>query len=300
MFDQASPSEDPFGDLGDPDLSVVDLLSAGTSSKTEMGFKRKPQASLFDLIEGQLGKDTLGMSPSNPPSPSPQPQPARTRFSPSRAQPSSTQSKLPALPQSTLPPRLEPTNLKRKRDSKGKGPMDGGKSRSSQEEGEALRVLKQLKIGHPGNGKEVGPQSAPSAWLPAPMLHGEPLMEDASLRSFRDGEGTYVADALERTLLLPTDMSELENMRMQEVFLSVKRYLGMVRLLILVTPSTFAHEFPFHSVFVPIGRPSRPLIGLRMRLRSRVSLWNLSVRSTWWLREPSKTPRLTSPRPGRT
>ena len=65
------------------------------------------------------------------------------------------------------------------------------------------------------------------------------------MRSFQDGEGTYVADALERTLLLPTDMIELKNMRMQEVFLSMKRYLGMVRLLILMTPSTFAPRFSF-------------------------------------------------------
>ena len=70
-------------------------------------------------------------------------------------------------------------------------------------------------------------------------------MEDASMRSFRDGEGAYVADALERTLLLPTDINELKNMRMQEVFLSMKMYLGMVRLLILVTPSTFALRFSF-------------------------------------------------------
>ena len=45
------------------------------------------------------------------------------------------------------------------------------------------------------------------------MLHGEPLMENASLRDFRGGEGAYVADALEKTLLLPTDMKELKNMR---------------------------------------------------------------------------------------
>ena len=65
-------------------------------------------------------------------------------------------------------------------------------------------------------------------------------MENASLRDFRGGEGAYVADALERTLLLPTDMEELKNTRRQEVFLSMKKYLAMVRLLILVTPSIFA------------------------------------------------------------
>ena len=46
------------------------------------------------------------------------------------------------------------------------------------------------------------------------MLHGEPLMEDASMRNHGDGEGAYVADALERILLLPIDMKELKNMRM--------------------------------------------------------------------------------------
>ena len=65
-------------------------------------------------------------------------------------------------------------------------------------------------------------------------------MENASLRDFRGGEGAYVADALERTLLLPTDMEELKNTRRQEVFLSMKRYLAMVRLRILVIPSIFA------------------------------------------------------------
>ena len=52
VFDQASPSEDPSGDLGDPALSEADLLSVETSSQAEMGFKRKPPTNLFNLIEG--------------------------------------------------------------------------------------------------------------------------------------------------------------------------------------------------------------------------------------------------------
>ena len=54
-------------------------------------------------------------------------------------------------------------------------------------------------------------------------------MDDASLRDFNKGEGIYVADALERSLLLPVDMADLKNLRRQEIFLSMKRYLGMVR-----------------------------------------------------------------------
>ena len=77
------------------------------------------------------------------------------------------------------------------------------------------------------------------------MLHGEPLLEDVSMRNLRDDEGGYVANALERALLLPTDMEELKNMRTQEVALSVKRYLGMVRLLKPITPSILASRFSF-------------------------------------------------------
>ena len=63
------------------------------------------------------------------------------------------------------------------------------------------------------------------------MLHGGPLFDTASMRDPGNGEGGYMADALRRTMLLPTDMDSLRKMRMQEVFLSTKRYLGMVRLL---------------------------------------------------------------------
>nr|POE70373.1 hypothetical protein CFP56_52612 [Quercus suber] len=59
------------------------------------------------------------------------------------------------------------------------------------------------------------------------MLHGGPLRDDSSLRDFREGEGAYVADAVERCLLLPVDMAELGVMRSREVFLSLKQYLGM-------------------------------------------------------------------------
>ena len=59
-------------------------------------------------------------------------------------------------------------------------------------------------------------------------------MDNTSLRDFNKGEGTYVADAVERSLLLPVDMADLKNLRRQELFLSMKRYLGMVRFLALI------------------------------------------------------------------
>ena len=79
-------------------------------------------------------------------------------------------------------------------------------------------------------------------------------MDNASLRDFRRGEDTYVADALERFLLLPTDMAELGGLRRQEVFFSIKRYLGMVRLLTLVASLIFVLWFPTHHVLVSIGK----------------------------------------------
>ena len=59
-FDQFDLSEGPSGDLGNPSLTEANLQ--GTSSQADMGFKRKPSASLHDLLEGHLGKDVLGKS----------------------------------------------------------------------------------------------------------------------------------------------------------------------------------------------------------------------------------------------
>ena len=93
--------------------------------------------------------------------------------------------------------------------------------------------------------ERIDAQSASSDWIPAPMLHWEPLLEVASTRNLRYGEGDYVDDSLERALLLPTDLGELKNMRIQEVALSMKRYLGIVRLPKPTTPTILAPKFSF-------------------------------------------------------
>ena len=74
VFDQVDPSEDPSGDLGDLALSEAELLSVETSSRAEIGLKKKPPTSLFDLIKGQPGKGAQGKPQSNAPSPPLQPQ----------------------------------------------------------------------------------------------------------------------------------------------------------------------------------------------------------------------------------
>ena len=89
--------------------------------------------------------------------------------------------------------------------------METGKTRSSGEE-EAQRPTKQLRISHaPSRGPERGEVQPPEpqAWLPAPMLAGEPPTDDASIRDYNGGIDCHVASVLEETLLLPKDMVEL-------------------------------------------------------------------------------------------
>ena len=108
--------------------------------------------------------------------------------------------------------------------------METGRSRPTHEE-EAQRATKQQKVSQVSSrGAErtdIQPPR-PQAWLPAPMLGGEPLMDDASIKDFNGGIGCHVALALEQTLLLPKDMVELRGLKKNEVFLNAKRYLGMV------------------------------------------------------------------------
>ena len=110
--------------------------------------------------------------------------------------------------------------------------MEPGRPRSSIEE-EAHRPTKQQRTSHaPNQGSERGDVQLhePQAWLPAPMLGGEPLTDDASIRDYNGGIGCHVASMLEETLLLPKDMVELRRLRRNEVFLQTKRFLGMVRI----------------------------------------------------------------------
>ena len=77
--------------------------------------------------------------------------------------------------------------------------METGRPRPTSEK-EAQRVTKQQKVSHaPNRGAEradIQPPK-PQAWLPAPMLGGEPLMDDASIRDFNGGIGCHAASALE-------------------------------------------------------------------------------------------------------
>ena len=108
--------------------------------------------------------------------------------------------------------------------------METERPRPTSEE-EAHRAAKQQKVSHAPSRRVERTDSQfiePQAWLPAPMLDGEPLMDDASIRDFNGGIECHVASALEQTLLLPKDMVELRGFRRSEVFLHTKRFLSMV------------------------------------------------------------------------
>ena len=129
-----------------------------------------------------------------------------------------------------MPFRPDPADPKIKREQKGKDVAKTGRSRAEHED-ETHRAAKQQKTGQTSlRGMERGDNRPlkSQAWLPAPMLNGEPLREDASLRNFNGGIGCHVASALEEALFLPTDMVKLRSIRKNEVFLHLKRYLGMV------------------------------------------------------------------------
>ena len=124
----------------------------------------------------------------------------------------------------------EQVDPKKRGEQKGKDIMETRRSRPTSEE-EAHRAVEQQKVSHALNrGVERADSQfpEPQAWLPAPMLGGEPHINDALIRDFNEGIGCHVALGLEQTLLLPKDMVELRDFRRSEVFLQSKRFLGIV------------------------------------------------------------------------
>ena len=104
-------------------------------------------------------------------------------------------------------------------------------------------------------------------------------MDNASLRDFNKGEGTYVADVVKRSLLLPIDMEDLKNLRSKELFLSMKRYLGMVRSLVLATFLVLVSWFSIYTLLSSNSRPFKLPIGWRRWPMTRARPWTLSVKS---------------------
>ena len=60
LFNRAQLSEDPSGDLDDPNYTEEDFPSAETPFEEVMGIQRRSKTSLLDLIESQPEKETQG------------------------------------------------------------------------------------------------------------------------------------------------------------------------------------------------------------------------------------------------
>ena len=211
--EEVEQEEEGFVDLtsATDDYEVFNQSSPSPNTPEDMGIQRKPQRSLQELLESQPGRGEAG-KPTQPKLPPPPPK------SPLRA------------PQPPPPTRTEQPDPKRRKEPKGKEVVETGRPCPSSEE-EAHRPAKQQRVSHASSrGPERGEVQLlePQAWLPAPMLGGEPLTDDASIRDYNGGIGCHVASVLEETLLLPKDMVELRGLRRNKVFLQAKRFLGMV------------------------------------------------------------------------
>ena len=202
-------------DLTSPtdNYKVFNQFSPSLSMPEDMGIQRKPQRSLQELLESQPGRGEAG-KPVQPKLPPPPPRSPSRAFEP------------------PPPSVIEQTNPNRRKEPKGKEAMETGRPHSFMEE-KAHRPTKQQRTSHaPSRGSERGDVQLPEpqAWLPAPMLGGESLIDDTLIRDYNGGIGCHVASVLEETLLLPKDMVELRGLRRNEVFLQTKRFLGMVRI----------------------------------------------------------------------
>ena len=65
-------------------------------------------------------------------------------------------------------------------------------------------------------------------WSPVLEVDGMPIAFDATLRHYRGGHASLVAEALQQPLLLPQDMVAYRSFNHPELFLSLKRDLAMV------------------------------------------------------------------------
>ena len=119
------------------------------------------------------------------------------------------------------------------------------------------------------------------------MLNSEPLRDNASIRDFHGGDGCLMASTLEEALLLPNDMAELRSIRRHEVFLNLKRYLGMV-----CTPFSlflvFFFVFCFYIFMVickvtnpPSFKLSKLLSGLRKSPILAITNWKIKRIGAW-------------------
>ena len=69
---------------------------------------------------------------------------------------------------------------------------------------------------------------SPRTWSPILEVDGMPIAFDATLRHYRGGHASLMAEALQQPLLLPQDMAAYRSFNHPDLFLSLKRDLAMV------------------------------------------------------------------------
>ena len=84
-------------------------------------------------------------------------------------------------------------------------------------------------------------------WSPKLEVDSAPIARDTSLRHYRGGHASHVAEALEQPLLLPKDMEAYRNFNHPKLFLSLKRNLAMVSYLIHCSIYILVHFLVFYS-----------------------------------------------------
>ena len=82
-------------------------------------------------------------------------------------------------------------------------------------------------------------------WSPKLEVDGMPIVYDATLRHYRNGHASLVAEALEQPLLFPKDMEAYKNFNHPELFLSLKRDLAMVSDCIHCSSFIYLHFLAF-------------------------------------------------------
>ena len=85
-------------------------------------------------------------------------------------------------------------------------------------------------------------------WSPKLEVDSAPIARDTSLRHYRGGHASHVAEALEQPLLLPKDMEAYKSFSHPELFLSLKRDLAMVSYLIHCSIYILGHFHKFSCI----------------------------------------------------
>ena len=71
-------------------------------------------------------------------------------------------------------------------------------------------------------------------WAPVLEMDRAPIPYDSTIRESSKGHATHLAQALEQPLLLPRDMEALRRTRQPNLFMSLKRDLAMVSMVLVV------------------------------------------------------------------